>query len=64
MAHGLRDIDGPDYRKALEVLIKDSLIEESPDQSVVVKKKLLGPCIAKLVKNENVKLVATRAAWL
>lgn len=61
---GLSYICGPGYRKSLEFLIKDYLIEEMPDRSDEIKSMLLGKCIDGLVTNNNIKLCAKRAAWL
>lgn len=70
--HTLGLVAGPGYRKALEFLIKDYIIsqstEEDPDKKAAhktaVEKLLLGACIAKYVKSEQIKEIAKRAAWL
>lgn len=61
---GLKLVCGPGYRKALEYLIKDYLIAEEPKNQSDIEKKMLGQVIQDYVKNENIKAVATRAAWL
>ncbi len=60
----LNQICGVGYRKALEFLIKDYLVQLDPDQEEVIKKMALGKCISDKVSNENVKDVAQRATWL
>jgi hypothetical protein len=70
--HSLPLIAGPGYRKALEFLIKDYIIsqftEEDPEKKAAhkaaVEKMLLGACIAKYVKSEQIKEISKRAAWL
>lgn len=62
--NNLLDICGVGYRKALEFLIKDYLIELDPSKENVVKNKFLGSCINELVKDEKIKSVAKRAVWL
>jgi hypothetical protein len=61
---GWKLIAGPGYRKALEFLIKDYLCLAQPDDAEQIKKLQLGSCITAYVKNEKVKLMAARAAWL
>ncbi|AIQ73903.1 DUF4145 domain-containing protein [Paenibacillus sp. FSL R10-2791] len=63
-SEGLGHICGPGYRKALEFLIKDYLIEGSPERSDEIKTMLLGKCIDALVTDSNIKLCAKRATWL
>ena len=70
--HALGLVAGPGYRKALEFLIKDYIIsqstEEGPDKKAAhkaaVEKMLLGACIAKYIKSEQIREIAKRAAWL
>lgn len=61
---GLNKIAGVGYRKALEFLIKDYLVDEYPDRDEEIKKKALGKCIDEDVTNSNIKLVAKRATWI
>lgn len=63
-ASGLDQISGIGYRKALEFLIKDYLINKTPDDAEVIKKMELGNCIANKVSNDNLKAVASRSTWL
>lgn len=60
--HGLNQICGPGYRKALEFLIKDYLIAAEPADEAKIKKTPLGDCIKKC--DPKVKTTAERAAWL
>jgi len=60
----LTEICGVGYRKALEFLIKDYLIEKHSDKADEIKKKFLGRCIEEYVTEVRVKEVAKRAVWL
>jgi Domain of unknown function (DUF4145) len=62
--YSLSQICGAGYRKALEFLIKDYLIELNPESAESIKLKQLGNCIKDDVSNNNIKDVAKRAAWL
>jgi hypothetical protein len=70
--HDLKLVAGPGYRKALEFLIKDYVIsqfaEKDPakiaEHKTEVEKTLLGPCIARYIKSDQIKEIAKRAAWL
>jgi hypothetical protein len=61
---GLADACGPAYRKALEFLIKDFLIQRKPNEVEAVRGKFLGRCIEEDVEDERIKKCAERAAWL
>lgn len=65
-ATGLDQIAGVGYRKALEFLIKDYLISQTNDVSIIkaIKSKMLGKCINEYIDNPQLKTVASRAAWL
>lgn len=65
-ATGLDQIAGVGYRKALEFLIKDYLISQTTDGSTIkaIKNKMLGKCINEYIDNPQLKIVASRAAWL
>ena len=63
-ARGLNKISGVGFRKALEVLIKDFLIAETPCDEANIKDEFLGKCIKERISDQNLKLVAERAAWL
>ena len=64
----LDQICGVGYRKALEFLIKDYLLncisKENKEQIEEIKTKKLGRCISEYVSNDKIKAVAQRAVWL
>jgi len=60
----LTQICGPGYRKALEFLIKDYLIQQNPSKKDEIELKSLGKCILEDINNQNLKKVAERATWL
>lgn len=60
----LSEIAGVGYRKALEFLIKDYLIDIKPDNKDAIEKSLLMSCISQFVDNDKIKSVAQRAVWL
>lgn len=61
----LMEVCGVGYRKALEFLIKDYVLE-GKDQKVVesIKRMQLAQCIETYVTDMNVKNVSKRAVWL
>lgn len=61
---GLLEISGVGYRKALEFLIKDFLINKNPEKTDAIKEILLGKCINTLVEDTRIKTAAKRAVWL
>ena len=61
---GLDQIAGVGYRKALEFLIKDFLISQTPDQKETIERMELGNVIANKISNDKLKAVASRSAWL
>lgn len=61
---GLAEIAGVGFRKALEFLIKDFAISESPDKETKIKATPLGSCIDEFVDDANLKACAKRAVWL
>ena len=61
---GLDEIAGVGYRKSLEFLIKDYLIQKIADENDNIKKTPLGQCINKWVDDPRIKKAAKRAAWL
>lgn len=63
-AFSLDQVVGIGLRKALEFLIKDFAITQFPAKESAVKKSLLSNVINTYVKDENLKKVAERAAWL
>ena len=62
--HNLNEISGIGYRKALEFLIKDFLINHEHKDEIKVKSTALGSCINTMIDNPQLKLVASRATWL
>lgn len=62
--YGLDQICGIGYRKALEFLIKDYLIYKTPDKAEVIKETNLGRCISDMISDEDIKMAASRCAWL
>jgi hypothetical protein len=66
---GLTEICGAGYRRALEFLVKDFVInhelkDATEAQQADVLKAELGTCINNYIKDEVVQSVAARAAWL
>jgi len=64
----LDQVCGPGYRKALEFLVKDFLLnykfkEDKPKHEEVLRTKL-GTCINSYIDEKRIKDVAKRAAWL
>lgn len=62
--YGLTLACGPAYRKSLEFLIKDYVIQKHPDQADRIKRMQLAKCISEFVDNDRIKVVAERAVWL
>lgn len=60
---GLNHICGMGYRKALEFLIKDYLIEKMPTEKDKIEKKHLGDCV-NMLDDKRIRDVAKRATWL
>lgn len=61
--YGLLQIAGIGYRKALEFLIKDYLINCKGEDQAKIENEFLGKCIARIA-NDRIKAAATRAVWL
>lgn len=61
--HGLSQIAGPGYRKALEFLIKDYAIRENPNDKDMIESMLLGNVIKSYIKGK-VQAIAEKASWL
>jgi len=61
---GLITICGMGYRKAVEFIIKDYLINCKNEDAELIKKLELGRCINEKIQDGNIKLVASRCAWL
>ena len=63
--HGLTEICGAGYRKALEFLVKDYLIKVKNLPADDIKRADLGrDCINRYIGDGNLKACAIRAAWL
>ena len=62
--YSLDEIAGIGYRKSLEFLIKDFLILHEGKEENKVKPTPLGTCINTMIDNPQLKIVASRAAWL
>lgn len=60
----LTEICGVGYRKALEFLIKDYIIQNKPEEKGVVENKQLAKCISNYIDDNKIKTVASRAVWL
>lgn len=71
-SQGWKEIAGPGYRKALEILIKDYLIHGLPNEDYVmrveqekkIKETWLKDCIQTYVENTKIKALAEKAAIL
>jgi len=63
-AYKLDQVAGPNYRRALEFLIKDYCISQHPSDGEAIRLLLLSACIQKYVKSPQVKIAAERAVWL
>ncbi|MDP5273217.1 hypothetical protein [Chengkuizengella axinellae] len=63
-SHNLNHIAGMGYRKALEFLIKDYLINFKNEDRDKIEGKFLGKCISENITDQNVKEVAKRGVWL
>lgn len=61
---GCFHVCGMGYRKALEFLVKEYLIFLNPNDTAKIENETLMSCIKNICKNENLKIVASRAAWL
>ena len=61
---GLTQICGMGFRKALEFLIKDYLIQQKPEEEESILTTFLGNCISRYIDDPRVKSCAKRAAWL
>jgi len=62
--HGLDEICGSGYRKALEFLVKDYVASRKPEDKEKIKRMRLGACITTYVDNPQIRSVAERGWWL
>jgi hypothetical protein len=64
----LDQVCGPGYRKSLEYLVKDFLLnykfKEDTKTCDIILRTQLGTCINNYIDEERIKAVAKRAAWL
>ena len=60
----LREICGVGYRRALEFLIKEYLINKKVATRETIEKIRLGDCIENYIEDKRIKTCAKRAAWL
>jgi hypothetical protein len=61
---GLYQICGAGYVKALEHLIKDFLVYQTPSGESLFRKASLGQCISEFVDNERIRATAKIAYWI
>ena len=62
--NALDEVAGIGYRKALEFLVKDFLIQHEHKDENKVKSTALGCCIDTMIESPQLKTVASRATWL
>lgn len=64
--HGLDEIAGPGFRKALEFLIKDYAISLTPDDNAKneIRRMPLNSVITNYLDGDKLPVVSKRAAWL
>jgi len=62
--NSLIDICGAGYRRALEFLVKDYIIYKKYGTEEEIQNKLLARCISEHIKDEDIKDMAKRAAWI
>jgi hypothetical protein len=60
----LPSVAGCGYRKALEFLVKDYLIQKIPGEAATIRKEYLGTLIQTRIEDANLKVCAQRATWL
>ncbi len=67
-ANGLDQVCGPGFRKSLEFLVKDFLVNykypKEPEKQAEVRKAFLGSVIETHIDQDVIKQCAKRAAWL
>ena len=61
---GLTQICGMGFRKAIEFLIKDYLIQQKPNEEKNILTTFLGTCISQHIDDPRIKSCAKRAVWL
>ncbi len=63
-SHNLNQLVGIGLRKALEFLIKDFAVHQSPKEKKAIRASMLGKCIDKYIDDTHVKECAKLATWL
>ena len=63
-ARGLDQVCGLGYRKAVEYLIKDYCIRQSPKEETQIKAMLVSKCITKHIQDPRIEAAVKRAVWL
>lgn len=61
---GLDEVAGVGYRKSVEYLIKDYLIDKIPSEKETIRQKFLGSCIDDHLEDEALRNCARLATWL
>jgi hypothetical protein len=62
--HGLAEVAGPGFRKALEFLVKDYAISLNPQDVEAIKQRPIAAVIKDFLSGEKLRVVSSRAAWL
>lgn len=62
--HGLTEICGMGYRRALEFLVKDYLCQNDSEHEEEIKKQPLAACIKNRITDHRIKTLAERATWI
>lgn len=60
----LDEIAGPGYRKALEYLIRDYIIDKNPTKAEAIRKTALANCIKHHIDDTRIQSCAERAVWI
>jgi hypothetical protein len=63
-ARGLDQVCGLGYRKAVEYLIKDYCIRQSPKEEAQIKAMPVSQCITKHIQDPRIEAAVKRAVWL
>lgn len=62
-SHGLDKISGMAYRKALEILVKQYLIKQTPDEENAILNETLGKNINR-ISFEKIRVLAKAISWI
>ena len=62
--NGLNTLIGLGYRKALEFLLKDWMINEHPDEAERIKRQNISSCIKQYISDAQLKTCLERTIWL